>query len=105
MPVGVRLSEYGEKAEQQLWEMAEFYEGIRLDKFVIMPNHIHILLRIDGTPGTACPTVGRFVGTFKRFTKPIEWQPRFYDHVMDYLTKWRYVDDNPAKWAEDEYNQ
>lgn len=35
------------------------------------------------------------------------WQKSFYEHVIrgeqDYLTIWQYVDDNPAKWAEDEY--
>ena len=109
VPTDVRLSQYGEIAEQQLLKMATFYDGIRLEKYVIMPNHVHLLLCIDGTPGTACPTVGQFVGTFKRFTKRVEWQPRFYDHVIrdeaDYLTKWQYIDDNPAKWAEDEYHQ
>ena len=108
MPPEVQLSRYGEIAEQQLLKMAAFYEGIRLEKYVIMPNHVHILLRYDGTPGTACPTVGQFIGTFKRFTKPIPWQTRFYDHVIrdetDYLTKWQYIDNNPAKWAEDEEN-
>ena len=35
------------------------------------------------------------------------WQRSFYDHVIrnkeDYLHIWKYIDDNPAKWAEDEY--
>lgn len=35
------------------------------------------------------------------------WQPSFYDHIIrdetDYLTKWNYIETNPARWAEDEY--
>ena len=35
------------------------------------------------------------------------WQTSFHDHIIrdehDYLTRWQYIDDNPAKWAEDEY--
>ena len=35
------------------------------------------------------------------------WQRDFYDHIIrnetDYLNIWKYIDDNPAKWAEDEY--
>jgi len=108
VPVELRLSEYGETAEKQLLKMADFYDGIRLDKYVIMPNHIHLLLCYRGTPGTACPTVGQFIGTFKRFTKSIPWQKRFYDHVIrdeaDYRTKWQYIDNNPARWAEDKEN-
>lgn len=35
------------------------------------------------------------------------WQKGFYDHIIrnepDYLRIWQYMDENPAKWAEDEY--
>jgi len=35
------------------------------------------------------------------------WQKLFHDHIIrdedDYQTKWRYIDENPARWAEDEY--
>ena len=37
------------------------------------------------------------------------WQRSFYDHVIrgdrDYLAHLEYVEQNPAKWAEDEYNE
>ena len=47
----------------------------------------------------------------KRFTNKETglslWQASFHDHVIrdehDYLSRWQYIDDNPAKWAEDEY--
>lgn len=35
------------------------------------------------------------------------WQKSFYDHIIrnekEYLDDWRYIDDNPAKWTEDEF--
>ncbi len=35
------------------------------------------------------------------------FQTSFHDHIIrdenDYLTRWQYIDDNPAKRAEDEY--
>jgi len=35
------------------------------------------------------------------------WQRGFYEHVIrndrDYLEIWNYIDQNPARWAEDEY--
>ena len=35
------------------------------------------------------------------------WQRSYYDHVIrneaDYLRIWQYIDENPAKWTEDEY--
>ena len=42
----------------------------------------------------------------KQIGNPI-WQSRFYDHIIrdeqDYLARAKYIDDNPAKWAEDPY--
>jgi hypothetical protein len=56
-------------------------------------------------------TVSRVLNQFKGFvTKQIGtsiWQNGFNDHVIrdyaDYLTKWKYIDDNPYKWDSDEY--
>ncbi|MBQ2651513.1 MAG: hypothetical protein IJO51_00355 [Clostridia bacterium] len=117
-----QLSLYGKIADRQLQRMAAFYEDIQLEKYVIMPNHIHLLLDIpdleDGPSGRPVPTqlpvhqnskVSRFVGTFKRFCNRWYgcniWQARSYDHVIrgekDYLKIWDYIENNPAKWTED----
>ena len=35
------------------------------------------------------------------------WQRGYYDHISrceaDYLRIWQYMDENPARWTEDEY--
>ena len=35
------------------------------------------------------------------------WQKGFYDHIIrddnDFITRWNYIDTNPAKGQEDEY--
>ena len=35
------------------------------------------------------------------------WQKSFYDHIIrdenDFLTRWNYIDTNPARWQEDQY--
>lgn len=116
----IRLTEYGRLVESQLLTMRDFYENIRLDHYVIMPNHIHLLLTVSetaprGASGTPRPTnsaVSRFVGTFKRFSnaacKCDLWQTGFYDHIIrderDFIMHWRYIDDNPAKWTLDPYH-
>ncbi len=70
------LSKYGEIAEKYIIEMTSFYNDISVDKYVIMPNHIHLLFRIhdcdikNGPPRTSVPTnsiISRFISTFKRF--------------------------------------
>ena len=64
----------GRIADKYLNQLSEFYNSVKVDKYVIMPNHIHFILLVnnDGASGTSPPTrqhatVSRFVSTFKRF--------------------------------------
>ncbi len=90
--------------------------SVTVDKYVIMPNHIHIILIVNnnGTSKAPSPTnniISHSVSTLKRFiNKEVGYnifQRSFYDHVIrdqnDYLTIWNYIDTNPAKWQEDKY--
>ena len=105
---------HGEVADKYIRQMDAFYNHISVDKYVIMPDHIHFLFTISGTdghPGRGVPTrtsaSARFVGTFKRFCNKEYgeniWQSRFYDHVVrnqqDYNEIWEYIENNPRKWA------
>lgn len=116
----VELTPYGEVAEKYLRQLDAFYEDLCVDSYVIMPNHIHLLLVIKesvlGPSGTPVPTsvqnstVSRFLSTFKRFCNKEYgqniWQSRSYDHVVrdraDYDTRLAYIAHNPARWREDE---
>ena len=110
------LTEYGKFADNQIQVMDAFYDNISVDKYCIMPNHIHILLQIlqpeCGPSGRPVPTnsvVSKFVGTFKRFCNRHYgeniWQSRSFDHIIrgkeDYLNVWSYIDNNAAKWTQD----
>ena len=91
--------------------------GVTVDKYVIMPNHVHFLLLVDedaagGTSKAPSPTnavIPHFVATLKRFChRDIGgkiFQRSYHDHVIrgesDYLKIWQYIDTNPAKWEED----
>jgi len=114
------LSKAGKEIEFRLAEMDQMYKGISLLHYVIMPNHIHLLLHLENGPsGTPAPTprqrandtVPAFVSTLKRMTNKVcgrnLWQRGYYDHIVrndaDYLRIWKYIDTNPAKWAEDKY--
>ena len=114
----VLMYNYGKIAENQLKCMSHFYNNIFIDKYVIMPNHIHLILRVtevqDGPPRTSVPTnntISNFVGTFKRLCnqkcgKNI-WQNRSYDHIIrdkrDYRKIWEYIDENPIRWTCDKF--
>ena len=88
--------------------------NVRIDNYVIMPNHIHLLISVnyDGTSKAPSPTnavIPHFVSTFKRFCHRDAsirlFQRSYHDHVIrgeaDYLKIWEYIENNPAKWEED----
>lgn len=86
---------------------------ISLDSYVIMPNHIHILLRIcpdeNGRPLVA-PTISRIINQLKGLVSKQAgakiWQKSFYDHVIknheDYIEHLEYICNNPLHWYYDE---
>ena len=113
-PQRIKLLPYGIIADKYINQINEFYVNINVDKYVIMLDHMHILLSVtdNGAPRTSPPTrqtatVPHFVSTFKRFcNKEIGeniWQRGYYDHVIrnrqDYDEVWEYVENNPLKWA------
>ena len=117
VPGNVKLLPCGEIANKYIIQLNDFYENIHVDTYVIMPNHVHILLWIgkNGTPRTSSPTrqtstVSHFVSTFKRFCNKEYgtniWQRGFYDHVVrcgeDCDEIKRYIYENPINWYYDE---
>ena len=107
-----RLSEWGKIVNQAILDIPAHYPAITVDQYVVMPNHIHILLQINtdchGRPMVA-PTISHVIQQMKGIvTKQIGvsvWQKLFHDHVIrgekDYQKIWDYIDNNPARWRED----
>jgi putative transposase len=75
--------------------------GRPYDKYIIIPNHIHMILIIDNN-GRAmrAPTISTVINQFKGYaTKQIEfsiWRKLFFEHIIpdkeDYQIKWNYID-------------
>ena len=111
-PPTVLLKPYGILTETAIRAIPAHYPSATVDHFVIMPNHVHLLLRLDDSAGrqVAAPTI---VGHLKRAVSMeigrTIWQKGFYDHIIrdayDYQTRWEYIDENPARWLmkKDEY--
>ena len=119
-PAEPELTALGEIAQAQILDFPRRYPYVAVDKYVVMPNHVHmILLFQDGAAGASPrPTLMQVIGTFKSMTArlcnqaqntPGEkfWQDSFYESVLRsdkaYQNAWNYIDANPAKWAEDKY--
>lgn len=116
LPGNLPLSQVGIIADIAINNIPKFYNGVSVEKYVIMPNHLHMILTIsacDKANGrTVCaPTVSRVITQLKGFvTKKAGrsiWQRSFYDHIIrngqDYLQIWEYINTNPLKWKDDEY--
>lgn len=111
----IKLSVYGEILEKYIILMSKKYEHIRIDKYVVMPDHFHLLLRITnrnlrecGVSQASRPTkseVAKFVSLLKRyFNKEYGkniWQASYNDHIIrnekDYLEVIEYIDNNPLR--------
>jgi hypothetical protein len=72
-----------------------------------------LIVVIQSNHGRAmrAPTVSTVINQTKGYvTKQVGysiWQPRFHDHIIrneaDYQRIWKYIDENPARWNEDDY--
>ena len=92
-------------------------ENVTVDKYVIMPNHIHILVSITAdkrdveAPSPTNKLIPRVVSALKRLSnREIGYnifQRSYYDHIIrnrhDYDAAWQYIDENPIKWTSDEF--
>lgn len=110
------LSEIGIIIDTEINKIGKIYETVTIDEYVIMPNHIHMIitlkieLDINGRP-QAAPTISRILNKFKgSVSKQIGytiWQKLYHDHIIrnqaTYQKIWQYIDKNPATWAEDCY--
>ncbi len=109
------LSNYGIIVDNEINKMRDTYETVIVDKYVVMPNHVHFIIilqnEIDGRPQVA-PTISRIIKQFKgSISKQIGfsiWQKLFYDHIIrneqEYQKIWEYIDTNPLKWEQDCYH-
>ena len=109
-----RLTDTGKIVETEILAIPERYPSVRIDKYVIMPNHIHMIVMLGARAGGASPSptlydvvrVMKSLSTRKSGLKKL-WQRSYYEHVIrgdrDYEETWTYIDNNPVKWTLDPY--
>ena len=121
------LSDLGKIVNKEIMNIEPRYENIRIDKYVIMPNHIHMIIVILEAKVINCGTdksvpykkydipnvVGKFKAGVTRIARnefmhsvktPI-WQSSCHDHIIrgekDYRKIWEYIDTNVIRWEKD----
>ena len=131
-PAETELTKYGNIAKNVLLGLEERYPFLTVDCYVIMPNHIHLLISLSDVgkddviwrrqaaalqPFCEKPaSIIDVVRAYKSLTT-IEcrkigfegklFQSSFYDHVVrnreDYEGIFAYIEGNPSKWQDDEF--
>ncbi len=116
---GPRLTKYGRITDDVIRQISDKYPMVQREKYVIMPNHIHFIFRIEWElcgPGNPAPTISTVMAWFKyQATKEINaldgisgrrvFQRSFHDHIIrnqaEYEKIWLYIDQNPLTWEQD----
>ena len=108
----------GIEVEKTIQYINNNYRQVKIDKYVIMPDHIHLIINLQGkgqfnTDRQGCLSLRDVVKYFKSYTTreyrkrtaikdAVLWQQRYYDHIIrndeDYNEKWQYIDNNPLKY-------
>ena len=101
----------GIAVQKQIELISSHYDSVQVDKYVIMPNHIHMIMVLERS---GKENVQQIVAQFKSgVTREVRnhipeiqiWQRSFHDHVIrnqaGYEKIWSYIDSNPLLWEKD----
>src|SRR5882724_7742579 len=103
------LHDLGQLVSEVLQRTPQRHPNVRLDAFVVMPNHLHALLELAGTEVSLPAVMGAFKSLSTNAARGAGmiadaklWQRGFHDHVvrddagLDRLRE--YIANNPLKW-------
>ncbi len=106
-PKQIVLKPYGKVAEKYILSIETAYKAVKVENYIIMPNHIHLLLTIDtyGLPRSSAPTISNVIAAFKKIVNRDcnrnIWQTRYHDHIIrdqsDFEHHWNYIEYNALK--------
>ena len=96
--------------------MDSFYENLSVKNYIIMPNHIHMILLLRNAEQDKTVTVADVLCALKSRTTKLAnemeeqsgrkiWQRSFHDHIIrnrqSYEKIWLYIEANPQNWEKD----
>ena len=104
------LNELGIIVLQGILKIPEHYPQVAIDKFVVMPNHVHLLIYLESGNADLKTVIGSWKAHITREIRKIEpdmivWQKSFHDHIIrnekSYQNIWLYIENNPINWEKD----
>ena len=110
--ITVKLTDCGKIAERELLGLGQRYDGVSVEKYIIMPDHIHAIIRIrdydaindrvslhdivggfKSLVSRACSSECGVVKIFQRsYSEHIIRSKEEYDDIKEYISK------NPIRW-------
>jgi len=108
----VALTEYGNIVNDVLNTLPNYY-NIEIDYYVIMPDHIHLIIIMDKDENKKNYSLSDIIGKFKSFSckkirevleddEKFEWQKSFYDRIIrnekELYQIRKYIQENPLRW-------
>ena len=104
------LSLCGHLAEDGILRIPNHFSHITIEKFVVMPNHVHMILVVHGIGPDISTVIGQYKAYVTRKIREIHpmdhvWQASFHDHIIRnqaaYEKIWLYIHANPDNWEKD----
>ena len=80
----MELSDLGIEVQKSIEYICANDKGVEIPQYVIMPNHVHMIVALKTVNNIAANTVGHGSPIVQRI--------------------WQYIDENPALWDEDAYH-
>ena len=103
------LTPIGNEIKKSIQYINDNYIGVKIEKYVIMPNHIHLIVILGDAGGRGNPPLQQVIGQLKSYITNkfvnFHWQRSYHDHIIrgekDYQKIWEYIDTNVIKWEQD----
>jgi len=117
---GIKTKTVGQIAEKMFADIEKRFAFVTVDSYVIMPNHIHLIVVLHNSKETAGasprPTLHDIICAYKSLVtrcrnKMLEqsktriFQVSYYEHIIrndrEYANIMRYISENPIRWNMD----
>ena len=114
----MQLNQFGLIVEEKINWLEQHYLYVEIHNYVVMPNHIHILLEINSTKisglDVKIKSLSSIIGALKTTSSKeihlkglndFSWQRSFHDHIVknepSYLNIDNYINLNAKNWYKD----
>ncbi|WP_369769428.1 transposase [Flavobacterium sp. WC2416] len=118
--VEMDLNKYGKIVEEKIIWLQEQYKYVEIHNYVVMPNHVHIIIEIDSLKvvdsAVKIKSLSSLIGALKTKSskfihieglEKFSWQRSFHDHIIKNENSYdninNYIDLNPQKWHQDTF--